>query len=137
MGAALQGKRWHPGVPHPPDVESESDFVNRIFNWWDSLLILDNQSKIENEKELVVLVVGHGAWLGFLLQHLFQDRGYEISPDTSTGPKKRPWYIENATLQVVRVMQVEGSTTGVIVKWGDGEHLQGIDLVEGNADLAN
>jgi len=134
MGA-MQGKRWHPSLEKPEDVEPAPNFVNRILLWWDALLGLDTQ--LQGERESVALIVGHGAWIGFLLQHLNEDRGYEIAQDANRGPSKRPWYIENATLQLVRVPQAAGSTRGVILKWGDGEHLQGIDLVHGNADLAN
>lgn len=134
MGA-MQGKRWHPQIEKPSDIESTPDFVNRIFAWWDTLLSLDAQ--LQDERESVVLVVGHGAWIGFLLQHLNEDRRYEIAEDANCGPTKRPWNIENATLQLVQVSQAGGSPRGVILKWGDGEHMQGIDLVHGNADLAD
>jgi len=50
---------------------------------------------------------------------------------------KKPWLIGNATLQLIQVSEVEGSARGTILKWGDDQHLKEMELVAGNADLAN
>jgi broad specificity phosphatase PhoE len=134
MGA-LQGERWHPGIKLPPDVETGPSFVERILNWWDNLL--DLGMHCQGDQESVALVISHGAWIGFLLQHLSEDRGYEVLQDANHGPTKKSWFIENASLQLIRVSEVEGTVRGTILKWGDNQHLKEIELVAGNADLAD
>lgn len=149
MGSS-QGEQWHAGHKPADDIEPNQVFLNRILSFWDKLPDLDQS--VEG-KETTVLLVGHGAWLGYLLQHLRTDRQYEVLPNAhyeapethsntgSTGKgigRARPWYIENASLQIVRLRK-EGEDDvklkGIIEKWGDIEHLKGLDVVDDNADL--
>jgi len=134
MGS-LQGLKYPRTLP--PDVEQEELFVARIMKWWDSLVcrLLELESS-PNTPERMVLIVSHGAWMGSLLKHLKGDRGYEIKSQPVDILDKRPWYLENGSLQVIRVNRGEGGKPkGVIIKWGDVEHLKGTAMVGNNADL--
>lgn len=136
MGS-LQGQIWYPDINRPQDVESENSFVNRVLSWWDELLMQKFPSK--ETKGAVALVVGHGAWLGRLLRNLKEDRGYEVLPDANDandGSDGRLWIVGNASIQIVQVTQEgEKASKGTILKWGDVQHLQGLDLVDYNPDL--
>ena len=134
MGSA-EGMRWHPGLKYPNDLEPVDSFLQRISAWWDTLLKLDTAA---NEgKVIVALVVGHGAWIGFLLRHLHQSHDYEVLPDAN-HTAIRPWHIENASLQLVQTTrdQETDDPKGVILKWNDKSHLQDLDVVHGSADFA-
>ena len=127
MGAR-EGQRYDPLALDPPDMEAAEAFTQRIVQFWDLITSAPVQDN--------VLIVGHGAWIGFLLKHLAEVRKYRIASSSNDGAvvvngTPRPWYIANASLQTVEVNK-EG---GCILRWGDVRHLAGsVEILKTNVD---
>ena len=117
----LEGKARDAKRLRTPNMESEQDFLGRIISFWDKLI--ENRDKDKN-----VLVVGHGAWIGYLLRYLAEVKKYGVVNEDGIG--RRAWYIPNASVQVIEI-DGNGNGNGRITRWADTTHLQG---EEGTAD---
>lgn len=117
----LQGKRRDPGKGYPSNMETTHEFQSRVIAWWENITSA-------KEHESTVAVVGHGAWIGFLLRYLVEQREYNLADEPKEMPsvqvsdpgRRKVWYISNGSLQVVRA---EKDGRGMLLRWGDTRHL--------------
>ncbi|WWC58997.1 uncharacterized protein I303_101543 [Kwoniella dejecticola CBS 10117] len=138
---SMEGRRRKLGEHAPPDAENSHELVKRVTEWFDEVFLASHippeplpqtanpvlngfdKSHLEldtEEKEKVIMIVSHGAWLSCLQQILVHLR-FEISRKVNL---RKPCY--NTSLMVVEVeyLHEKSKWVGKIQDWADIDHLK-------------
>ncbi len=139
QGVSIAGR----GVP-PENTEPTIDFTARSAKWWNEAVLRHAQRKAselqlklklaqaqpddELEFEPVhILAVSHGGLIGTLVTNLLRSRKLRA------GEGVVIWRCFNASISVVDLYE-DGK--GVLVSYADTTHLNVVDMVQENADVA-
>ncbi|KAH7908294.1 phosphoglycerate mutase-like protein [Hygrophoropsis aurantiaca] len=128
----LQGERA-PSNKHAPSLETGESIVKRSIGWWNQAIVKYVTSLTTADKPCQdVLVASHGGLISTLIRTLIINKVLNFSPELKIGT----CYNASVTLLEYKIIGTGKNRTveGHVVKYADASHLQGLKLVEVNAD---